>query len=472
MGFLDDIFRPLNKLFETKDNIWTGLEKATVGGNLSQSGVSNLIEDAPPELDSARKIPTADIAGLIQQRPKAFSVYDVTPYNLNQQTFGCRIPANVLASKVGWEGEGYADATNSFNSWRTIEFPTPGTNFKFEWLPGQINFPLVYSGGGTNPQDFGKEDLSDITQMPTPNAFTVGFAGEPIISSRVVLVQFDDPTSTPIIIKAGDTVNIPFFTVFITFKTLTPRFNVMLGYNTTIKSTGDDRQMQSQLATGPGFGMWDNPSRHCMPFCFTNRNNQNGAGAGYSQITDAGDATHTLFNLANISPLPIGVATGWITSFTFAASDGSSGTTSFFSDMVAQIWIQGATSAKTKLLAQINLHWTNSRNGAFAGTNWFERNMHSVTKNFDTPIRFTLTQHSPATTAATPSANLQQLIVYVKSNMSPASGITNYTFTIEGYTFGGIQTKNRVTPLTSQYGVDLLNVAPFPIDLKYTQDNI
>lgn len=462
--FLDDLFAPINALFRKP----TPLEDRLPGEgpeSLKLTGISNSVGGTPSNNASPRHIPTADLAGIIQKRERAFNVFDVTPYNLSSTQFRPQLSIEQIKSKVGYEADNDVLSGNptgiSLAFWRTIELPVPGTSFKFEFLPAQVNFPFyalgVVPGDATSPENYSKQDLTNpyLLNSSMPRNIPPRTDFLKLMGSRTILVQFDDPGSTPFLVKDGDVINVPFQRAYITFKIYLPRFSVMLGYNAEIKSPSDNRLMQSQLATGPGFGMWNNPSRHPVPFCFT----QDDQAVPTVASSFSADVTVDIFDLDNISPTTYGLGTLWITNFSFrfypevvaASVTGTPTTGAGFS-----LYTADQSGNRIKLILSGTV-----RRRVEAATIANANDPMTYDVNFSTPQRVTLSKWQQSNILDIYVPKLRLFLDYQVSGTIPTPRVE---WTLNGYTFGPINKLFRVATSSFQYGLDLLTSPPFPID--------
>lgn len=383
-----------------------------------------------------------EILSIKQKGARGFQTYDIDPNVLDRSTFYCSIPEDIISQYVGNEmggvSLGFPEESNHLPFWRTVQIPALCTWLKVEYLPSAQN-------------DFNSfvQNLSNETAFPTfPNAnnpsivdtlgsdYTVKHASE-----RIIFLQFEDPSGTPIIAKHGDCFKIPCNTLYVTFKAWSPKIRITLGFNTEIVST-DDRHLTMAPAYGPGHGLLGNPYLHAVPFSI------NGIDTGISALGRIGttSALNPLTEdlIANI-PDPThnqnGMLVGWITSFSSSCYFSGTGPDSFPGHHSLYV----ASYPSLTLLRKVCSvpFFINS-----ATTDNFHQS-----KTFVEPIRFTL--HSG-----------EALVLVL--NAAPASGNTAYhLFSVEGYTFGNIYSYQNTgyTPFIPQYK---LTQEPYPQDRNYT----
>lgn len=492
-NFFDDLNKFLADLTPKKSDagMWNALQGQSATLNLD--GVSASSPLGSRGYSSPRSMPYEQIASLIENRQKAFNVIQISPFNLSQDQYGSQIPQNIINATVGYEGDQDAavggNGPFNTNAWRTVEIPIPGDFLKIDFLPSQVNF--AHSILTTpNPNNYGKEDQTDTLDLnPSLNSNYVD-----LLQNRSILIQFDDTTQPPYLHKPGESYKLPFQKVFITCKTYVPRIEVTIGYSATISSDQQSRIMSSQMDTGPGYGIWDSSSRHCVPFCFTEMDQDLGtkpptvvsAGTVIRNILISGSTGSTtdpwagteykwtLIDLENQLPEPWGVGIGWITDMdlTILFQTNSIGV-----NWSVNVYIEGDAlqvganppnnAFRRKLLTSFRGNTIVNANAATVSQKEY------YNKNFSKPIRFSLNLPDPS--SRTPFNYMPRLVVCAKAWTSGASNM-NMSWTMHGYTFGRLNQENRIqesyNPSSTEayygYGMDLLTTHPFPLDQAYS----
>jgi len=217
-----------------------------------------------------------EIISIQQKGSKGFRTFDVDPFNINQEDYPCQLTSAVLGNLFGFEDGaailGYGADTNMAPFWRTVSIEANATWVRIEYLPNRTNDILrgAELGGGINigpaiqPQTNGPT-FPDIGTGITN--ISAGWPGKPSLTNAVIL-QFDDQNGSPVIAKHGDSFKIPFNTVYVTFKMWSPRFRILVGYNTEAV-TVDDRMLMTRPAFAGGRGFLNNPLMHYVPFSLT-----------------------------------------------------------------------------------------------------------------------------------------------------------------------------------------------------------
>lgn len=462
MSFIDDFLvigdnDPLRGLFKKKTtNVWEDIANLSMSG-LSATGVKNSEGGPLPKYQSNRKASSEEIAAVIQNRTRAFDIIDINPYLLTRDNYANIPPLSTIAAKVGYESENDASAsTNPLydTGWRTVQLPILGTFLKIEFLPSQINIPNPLNSADVN--QYQKPDYTEVKSIaPGNRVYSV-----PYMSNRTVLLQFDDPQAPLFLAKEGDIFKVPFSTVYVTCKTYVPRFQVIYGFNAEVASPSDNRVMNSQPAFGPGHGLWENPHRHCSPFCFTNQDqnpDKNYSSVGLWSLNPNTEQSFTMFDLTNSSPLAIGNATGWITSISLCVGtvDGTNNG-SCFGDLY--VYCLDNIGTARKLLCSIpyiiaGQYDTQSHNNFF------------TSKTFAQPIRFSLQNHLPVGSATN---SFMPKLILACTNGSTATLPAFVKWSIEGYVYGSINRSGRTsTTGGGQYLLELQTTNPFPLDQRW-----
>lgn len=303
--------------------LWDRILKAS----LAQS-VANFRARQAPGMKLQIEAPKADpysrnadeINSIAQSGARGFRTFDIDPNALSREQFGCVVDISTLSDLTGYELRGVQQGWNVESDqlpfWRTVSLGANGNWIKIEYLPSRVNDALSF--------DLKHPDWTALPEFPSP---TVPGTEDtlspysPIVkwaSSRIVIAQFDDTASAPIVIRPGETVKIPFNTVYLTFKVWSPRIRVTVGYNSEISSSFDERVMNSKVAYGPGYGLFDKPYIHAVPFEIETED----LGDPDDLITlNFGNPTFTeelIVNAAN-SPNGDGLCCGWLTHLNVSA---------------------------------------------------------------------------------------------------------------------------------------------------------
>jgi len=311
---------------------WTQLLNVTAGGQLTP-----LIEGIQPSQPGALppNDPTLspfyqrsdDVNRLVELTPQPFQTIDINPadYALAFDN-RCVIDKGILANLFGQDGAS-GSAIDEGGPWRTVVIPLTGTFLKFEYnQAGRNAYTVVGAGRSPTSTQIGKF-------FPYLGALGASSPGDyQQNSERGYLLQYNVTNAPPLALKDGDTFEAPFATLYISFKTLAAPFRIIVGNKSVIRSTDDHRLMNSNIAFGPGLGVWENTGYHAVPFCMTIDNFQDSSFV--TNITQgAANKLWTLITNDNTQsiatrPCPTGTAVLWITEFLFYSVGISSAATS------------------------------------------------------------------------------------------------------------------------------------------------
>lgn len=398
--------------------------------------------DLSPPTDLPYQRDASEIIAIQQVNAKGFRTVDIDPNLLDRENFYCQLLESVVRDytgpEFGSESLGYGTESNIAPYWRTVEIPAQATFLKVEYLPSRATDFFQGQFRGVNPQNRTDSPVSGSNEN-----FTVKYAG-----SQIVLINFDDASTAPLIAKHGDTFKIPFNTVYLTLKTWGPRVRLTFGYNTEIVSQGDDRIIGSQLAFSPGNGVLNNQFIHPVPFCFT--------------LPDLGGTTFRLPDTgtsSDIEPLIVndtgsvvfgtndrGVLYGWITGFATSLRAASAGVYAAQGTVELCLTNASGSTIKRRLAALPFTFSTGGLTQSAAGVN-------EITGTFTEPVRFAIHQGE---------ALCIRIQGFILSTVSPDYVLPN--FTVTGYTMGplyGSGVGAAFTPFIPQFK---LADESFPLD--------
>lgn len=275
-----------------------------------------------------------EIISIQQKGSRGFRTIDIDPSQLDRETYYPMLDQDFIAQLVGTEGGQLAEALGEASEsttlpfWRTVGFTLNANWMKIEYLPSGTNDLLsgntlpdnsaypYYAFPGLTP--WSADANSPFIQNGTPyvseqyictTSGTVNFGAGPLTfsigdvitqnsstlvwsktgtapvdvqvspyiqvkyaSERLLLVNFEDTTTAPIIAKHGDVFEIPFGTVYLTFKTWSPRIRITAGYNAKIQANNNDTENARSMAFGGGHGFLENQALHYVPFSISNEN--------------------------------------------------------------------------------------------------------------------------------------------------------------------------------------------------------
>lgn len=440
--FLDSVLgEPVGN--STGSTIWDKLPSNSETLNLN--GVSNLSNQ--PLLnrqDGGRRLPSEQLASIIQNRDRAFNRIDINPMLLNSSQYRAQVDPSRLYDLMGYESDNYAGNQGALSNsekplagWRTVEIAFAGNFLKFEFLPGLVNTNVASSYDGNIQSNFNKPAYSQLANVGTDLTGAV--------SNRQVLIQFDDTSGPLILAKDGDTFKVPFERVYVTFKFFVPRFSLIVGYNAEIISSGQTKSLNQKPAYGGGYSLWNNEDRHCIPFNFQTQGWNSADYTWAPQNCAKNNTDHIpIYDLeANNSigtNAPYGQAVGWITGVDVSVY--SNGTT----DLIYGNFQLGIAPSSTVVGAN-----TYTRCLYMLPVFKYGNSAANFNIRFNEPIRFSLNRRQGATSSA-----VRLLAKFQNSNSSNAS--VSYYFTVTGYIWGKDAQENNPSPL------EALTTAPFPLD--------
>lgn len=226
--------------------------------------------------DTSFKLESEKLEAIKQQSSKGFQVIDITPANVTREEAFCAYPGDVInqiigvcpVSNINLVGSGdlfYDDADGVFTSgtpvpvpyWRSVYLPIVGNFLKIEYLPSRIGVDT--DDIATSANDEGRiQDSSTPQDTNEPSFYDFYLPNSPgyyhankISSDRMILIDFNEPSTRPLIAKHGERFKNYFSGVWITFKANSPRIRVTIGFNSEI-STVDDRPKNLHLWRGHG----------------------------------------------------------------------------------------------------------------------------------------------------------------------------------------------------------------------------
>lgn len=433
------------------DANWDALAKAT-----SQTQSTPLIEGIQPEsttpLVNYPNPSLTDVAtafGIQQRRTRNFIVTDVLAQRLPSSQF---LPQNMrpIWDTVGNEGENVKVNGVVKNNWRQVAIQSQGNFLKLEFLPSLRNQNVDTPANST--ADFFKEDHSysanstSFNQASKPWQTTPGDVQD-IEVSRIVLVQFDSLDAPALIARDGEVFKTIFQQVFVTFKAMCPRVRIITGFNSEIICNDVTKIMSAHPAFGPGHGLWDAPSQHCIPWCYSNMG-VTIKGIGLSNANTTGTAvaagtTDTQVIFKNIfKDFPTsgannaysGVAIGWVTEWKIWTQ--TSGVRNY-----ARLSVKSGNGLTSLTLDEGGNQLFGNGSTGGSGSAMILGNYHGM------PRRFVLR----------PDDSL--ISEFYTDSRDGGEGA--YWMTVAGYAYGQIQNDGVTAPLRLQ---SWLTENPFPLD--------
>lgn len=437
MGFWDDVNNALGYQSPKNDigtpGMWDALGTAAESG-VSPTGInpqSSIPLSPPPPSPYAQT--TDAINAVIQQNVGPYNIIDIDPRTVSGTNLSVSVNSQV---PIAFLLNLYGRDPNYLNDWQTVKLPIQGTFFKFEFLPAQhFGASELSIGAGASAVN---SSLTDESGFP-PQQKTDGFSAP--LFQRTVIVQFGDVNSVPILCTPGQVYQGQFNSIFVTFGYQCPRLRFIAGSKSLIIDNGLDKIVNKDLAFGPGHGLWENPGRHCVPFCLnTNTTLKGPDSATIAPIAPAANVQTNLELIQN-PPSAKGIMVGWVTNF-----DLHSKTTTNANpyDYRAGLYVRlNGTLQFERSICEITgspIYPLNIGGGA-AFSN------HVTNKVYATPRRFTL-------------APGESLFISLLTN----DGNTSFQFVVEGYSYS-MMVRNGPTGQQAPYRIfPPLLQHPFPDD--------
>lgn len=531
-GILDTLFGAPS---QSASNPWSNLT-STQNTGLGLSGISPLSGTDPSSLfqDDPNSLDTYLQNSLFQKRERAFNTIDIVPSVLTGPSFKAQVPLRQIVEKVGFDYDNEnLDTGAKIDIWRTVQVPLQANTLKIEFLPGFV----VGTPPTTNPatSNFSNEDFDKPLETVTPivtGSTETRFDFTAAVPT--ILLQFDDVGAPLLLAKNGDTFKCDGITkVFVTFKVSCPRFSLILGYNATFDSQTDYFTRLADLGLSPGYGIWENPQRHTVPFCITDRDTTANDSGGFSfdQFFTNGGNFPNVSSVVPFAPnLKFGMAGGVITvPFDVRVIIDNAQCNTAPTNGFSEIWITNVTCnvmvpngyevAGGDFKGNINMGefflWLalahrDSVSGGLAGTITYtlirkfvslgltfriitvadpglldNDYVNPIVKNYGPPVRIQI----PFNHALVLGCNLGMVSLKFPDDNNLLRSAVYYNWSVEGYTWGYLKTDGRITengalfsnlldyngnPVGGDtrynYGLDNCVQCPYPNDLPLIQN--
>lgn len=258
--------------FEPLADIWADMFRNSESTNMVDRTAIGQEMSAPSEDPFAQSYER--ILAIQQQGSRGFRTFDIDPSECDQVDFPSVIQQAVLGNIFGFQTQanafvtGHACDSEVNPGWRSIEITANGTWIKFEFLPPRVNWSSpVFSPGPSNAKPIEGDSWSPPFADPlgTGNTSHGPNTIANVMMNQNVILQLEETTASPIILKHGDVIRSPFNTIFLTFKQWTQRFRITVGYNTEINSV-DQRMIGTRPAFFGANGLLSNSSIQYKPF--------------------------------------------------------------------------------------------------------------------------------------------------------------------------------------------------------------
>lgn len=448
----------MKKLSEEIADVFDSLIGSAVNSNYTPQGIrtsSNQTLDLENLSGSDRSLDIEKLEAIKQSTSKGFRVIDINPNLFTRADFSCVYTDTVLRDYVGNdnvlelstvkydnEGSPVTFQTTQAPYWRTYSIPIQGDFVKIEYLPIRQNPSFnsafrgdVYIQPQVEPQNCTDQDGSD-------GYFNSG----QISSDNIILVDFENPSSSPLIAKNGQVFKTYFTTLYVTFKQLSPRIRITVGVGSTIE---DNTEQINNLSIWNGKSFTRNSLQAPKPFCVNDKDITYTGGFQGIPLSPIVVGTYSFseiirndeyFNPFSGTLLEPGLSVFWITQFSAKINfqnyplAGSEIIADFDVDLVIMDTTTGLLTNVVERIATINCTAINSAVGTFASNTTFDP---------CEPIRVVMKQNQ--------SLYLRILAI---SNVGPPNRYLK--FTLSGYAHGSL---NSV--FSSPEGAFSVHIAPY-----------
>lgn len=236
----------------------------------------NLKSDVVNYSEQDRQLDADRLIAIKQSTSKGFRVLDINPNIMSKADFFCKYQDDVLRQYVGNEnvvetGTVKFDNVGSPNNganvqapyWRSIEIPIQGSFLKIEFLPIRQNQSVGQSA--TQPTQFSSNTDPQNTTSEVNGAY---FVSPEISSTNIILLDFENITISPLIVKNGMVYKTYFNSIILTFKQLSPLIRVTIGVESEIV---DESTPPQSLSLWDAKSFLDSTLQAPKPFCITDK---------------------------------------------------------------------------------------------------------------------------------------------------------------------------------------------------------
>lgn len=247
-------------------------------------------------LPKQHELEADQIEAIKQTNSKGFKIIDIDPNQLDRPTFAPPYSQELFYRMFGYEfsyegnmarvdNTGAVTPGQTSNAyWRTVELDIPGNFLKIEFLPSRMaeGFPLF---AGDMEDTF--TATGGVTNINVQNNTWGSKSPNSTGSKRNVMLDFENPTETPILVRDGDCYQTYFSKVLITFKQMNVRIRITIGTNSQIRS---NYEKPTNLSLWSGEGFTRANQIHPTPFSITDHQVNN---SSYTGITVGGSIVET-----------------------------------------------------------------------------------------------------------------------------------------------------------------------------------
>lgn len=444
----------------------TPLDDMSQGSPLIEGIQPESLAPLTPNKGSPYDVSVDQTNEIIRSGKKGFQTFDINPFSLSYDNFKCTINSQVIWEMIEYEPEVDNQDPNSGTlvkiSWRTVPIQVSGTWMKVEFLPSRKNYyntvnDYAQSGiGDPKTLDYNPNQTPsnfNETNSPNQSSNSLPFSIEDRNSSRQILVQFESTDSPVLIAKHGETYKLPFNKVFVSMRQVSPRVRIIIGYNSEIVNSENERASNLNLALSPGISLWSSPSMYPVPFSMNwtsipfaensvGGDALDGGGATklYKIIDQLATVTYANPPIGPFNRAKNGLAVLWITSISYSFLNSAFATRAF----IIQIVVEGFNRRKSIY----------SKSG--------------ITGAVSEPINEDVTFSTPLRVLIAPD---EKVVVQMTLGTGGNNNSTNWAWSMNGYTLGKL---NRAASADSQsfpFYLNTLSENPFPDDYSPNTSN-
>lgn len=304
---------------------WQEIISQVYKGNSGVSPIADsrkvLSQSVKPLGKTQFDLDTDQANAIIQRAQKGFQIIDIQPNALTRTENFCVLKDEQIIEIIGSQNEGASagatvdSLTSNYSMvpyWRSVQLPIVGTYLKIEFLPTIFQGLDSFYAPANNIQNayYDAQNCDSTFQMQDAHRYA---------GSRMILLNFEDISSKPILVEDGQEFFTPFTNIILTFKQLSPRIRITVGFNTSLRTSKD--VSPKNLHMWGTSGLLDKNILNPSSFCITDRDidaYSNGKGITVTALDPV--VTKTLISAYNntytgTNKMPDGVSVFWLTNF-------------------------------------------------------------------------------------------------------------------------------------------------------------
>lgn len=304
---------------------------------------------------------------------------------------------------------------------RTVELSVNANWVKVEFLPLPMN-------------RYGQDQANS---YPNFEAATISNPATTVNGSlsQVCLIQFESQANRPIVVKHGDMFELPVNTIFLSMPMFCSPIRVTVGFNSKIKSNDVEPLRNRSLSLGPGTGLWDDRNANAVPFCLTAFDIA--SPNDYIDVQVGIPQNYTLLTCLPINSSPLTTDTqnawgvGWLTNISLCVVS--------FGKLASEV-VTGSIRINDLRNRLVYLPFSTVNNGGA-----FNNHTTSVQWSPAEPVRYNITS----------SGNQLTVRLKVDSNIVGSANICRFFISINGYSWGSLNSVGVLTPAPYDHAVKI-----------------